>query len=466
LPLLAGGLWRLPGLKKPFTGFKRWFSSQPVARRIGMGAVLYLLLVLTAYAFFGGNACAVTVDGKVVAVVADEKIARKALAELIKLKSGQMGQPLVVGEKVSFRETRADKDEILDQESLKEILNRALSFKAEGIAVVVDGETKFYLKKKEDAQKLFDWLKSVYPAEPGEQVDFKEKVELAEVPAGINELLDLEAAKKLVLLGTSKVQQYTVKEGDTLWDISAAFKINLGQLQSANPGMDPDRLSIGQVLNLSMEAPLITVVATRQVTVDEEIPYQVEVKKDDSLFLEEKKVVRKGVPGQRTVTYRITRENGLETGREICNENVFREPLNEIVVRGSQTLLASRGGSGRFDWPCGGGIISPFGMRGGRMHEGIDIGAGYGSPVAASAGGRVIAAGWEGGYGKTVEVSHGGGVVTRYAHLSKISVVPGQQVERGQLLGLVGSTGNSSGPHLHFEVIVNGQQRNPVSYLQ
>jgi murein DD-endopeptidase MepM/ murein hydrolase activator NlpD len=99
------------------------------------------------------------------------------------------------------------------------------------------------------------------------------------------------------------------------------------------------------------------------------------------------------------------------------------------------------------------------------MHEGIDIGAGYGSSVVAAAGGTVIAAGWDGGYGKCVQISHGGGTVTRYAHLSSINVSAGQRVDRGQLIGLVGSTGNSTGPHLHFEVIIGGQPRNPVNYL-
>jgi murein DD-endopeptidase MepM/ murein hydrolase activator NlpD len=104
-------------------------------------------------------------------------------------------------------------------------------------------------------------------------------------------------------------------------------------------------------------------------------------------------------------------------------------------------------------------------MRDGRMHQGVDLDCGYGGAITAAAGGRVIAAGWEGGYGKAVEVSHGNGLVTRYAHLSNIEVSPGQNVDRGQLVGLGGSTGNSTGPHLHFELIVGGEPRNPMNYL-
>ncbi|OPX83246.1 MAG: Murein DD-endopeptidase MepM [Pelotomaculum sp. PtaB.Bin013] len=466
MPRFIGGLRRLPELGESINGFKRWLSNQSVACRIGMGVALYFILAFAAYALLGENACAVAVDGKVVAVVADKSDAKEALNELVRLKSDQAGASLMIGEKVSYNGIRVKEGEILDREALKDILNKTLSFNLKGVAIVINGETKLCLKKIDDARKLLDWLKSVYPAGPDEQVGFKEKVELVEKPVCTSDLLEFEAAKDVVLLGTSQIQQYMVKDGDTAWDISAKFDIFPEQLQATNPGVDISELSIGQVLKLSKEVPLLTVVATRQETVEEEIPYQVEEEMDDSLLSGEKKVVKSGVPGQRIATYLITRENGLETDRKICQQNIISQPSNEIVVRGSQTLLASRGGSARVSWPCGGGIVSPFGMRGGAMHEGIDIGADYGDSVAAAAGGTVISAGWDGGYGKAVVVSHGGGVATRYAHLSTISVAVGQSVDRGELIGLVGSTGNSTGPHLHFEVIVDGQQRNPVNFLQ
>lgn len=465
MPQFFGGMRRLPGLVKLVTNFTQWFSSQSMFRRIGIGVAIYLLVTFTAYAFYGYNACAVVVDGKVIAVVDNEKNAKRTLGELVKFKSGQVDKNLFIREKVSYKGVRVEKDEILDQEVFKRILDDTLSFNTEVTAIAINGEARIFLKQNDDAQKLLDWLESVYSGEPGEQVEFKEKVELVTSPASIDELVDLEAAKELVLCGNSQSRQYTVKEGDTSWDIAAAFKINLEQLQSVNPDLDYERLNIGQILRISEGSPLINVIAIRQVTVTEEIPFKVEVKKDNGLFPGEKKVIRKGVPGQRIVTYRITRENGLETGREVCEQNIICEPLDEITVKGAQTMLASRGGSARMNWPCAGRVSSLFGMRGGRMHQGIDLSAGYGSPVTASAGGIIVGAGWGGGYGKMVEVSHGGGLVTRYAHLSSIQVRTGQKVDRGQLLGLAGATGHATGPHLHFEVIVNGQPRNPINYL-
>ncbi|MGB2953083.1 MAG: peptidoglycan DD-metalloendopeptidase family protein [Gaiellaceae bacterium] len=116
-------------------------------------------------------------------------------------------------------------------------------------------------------------------------------------------------------------------------------------------------------------------------------------------------------------------------------------------------------------WPVNGPVTSPFGMRWGRMHTGIDIGVPYGTPIRASAAGTVIYAGWMGGYGNLVVIDHGRGLATAYAHQSQIGVSNGQTVAQGQVIGYVGCTGHCFGPHLHFEVRINGQPVDPLAYL-
>ncbi|MCA1816089.1 MAG: M23 family metallopeptidase [Acidobacteria bacterium] len=112
-----------------------------------------------------------------------------------------------------------------------------------------------------------------------------------------------------------------------------------------------------------------------------------------------------------------------------------------------------------------GGRRNPFGGSSYEFHPGQDIRAERGTPVVAAANGTVVFADWQSGYGQMVEVDHGGGLTTRYAHLSKIEATTGQQIARGQLLGRVGSTGRSTGPHLHYEVRINGESVNPLAYL-
>ena len=118
-----------------------------------------------------------------------------------------------------------------------------------------------------------------------------------------------------------------------------------------------------------------------------------------------------------------------------------------------------------FIWPVNGPVTSGFGMRWGRMHEGIDIGVGYGTPIHAAAAGRVVYAGWMSGYGNLVAIDHGGGISTAYGHQSSLAVSVGQIVAQGETIGYVGCTGHCFGPHLHFEVRINGAPVDPLGYL-
>lgn len=138
-------------------------------------------------------------------------------------------------------------------------------------------------------------------------------------------------------------------------------------------------------------------------------------------------------------------------------------------IQGAQEEAGSTGNgqpsAAGFIWPCDGVVVSSFGMRWGRMHEGIDIGCPYGTPNRAAAAGTVIYAGWLGGYGNLVVVDHGNGLSTAYAHASAILVAVGQSVAQGATVSLVGATGHATGPHLHFEVRVNGVAVDPLLYL-
>jgi murein DD-endopeptidase MepM/ murein hydrolase activator NlpD len=116
-------------------------------------------------------------------------------------------------------------------------------------------------------------------------------------------------------------------------------------------------------------------------------------------------------------------------------------------------------------WPVSGPVTSPFGYRWGRLHAGIDIGVPSGTPIHAAAAGAVALAGWESGYGNYTCIDHGGGLATCYAHQSSIGVSVGQHVEQGQVIGLTGCTGHCLGPHLHFEVRINGVPVDPLGYL-
>lgn len=178
---------------------------------------------------------------------------------------------------------------------------------------------------------------------------------------------------------------------------------------------------------------------------------------------------------QELAAARQLKESALSSVRESKEE--YLQEVNALLaqsaaiaakIRASQSGGASGSGAappGGLGWPVSGPVTSGFGERWGRMHEGIDIGVPTGTPVAAAAGGTVLVAGWMGGYGNLVVIDHGNGLATAYGHNSVLSVGVGQVVSRGQTIALAGSTGHSFGPHVHFEVRVNGNAVNPLGYL-
>jgi murein DD-endopeptidase MepM/ murein hydrolase activator NlpD len=134
-------------------------------------------------------------------------------------------------------------------------------------------------------------------------------------------------------------------------------------------------------------------------------------------------------------------------------------------LQGAGSAGPIRHGSGNYIWPVNGPIVSPFGMRWGRLHAGVDIAVPSGTPIRAAASGTVAIAGWVGGYGNYTCINHGGGIATCYGHQTSIGVSVGQSVKQGQVIGTSGCTGHCFGPHVHFEVRINGQPVDPMGYL-
>lgn len=172
--------------------------------------------------------------------------------------------------------------------------------------------------------------------------------------------------------------------------------------------------------------------------------------------------------------------SGLLTGSAAASTPPPRHPSADVpphraVLQGAETAhsalltepsrVLSLGGRVAMAWPVEGRLTSTYGPRHGRMHRGIDVAAPVGTPVRAVRDGLVAFAGWKGGYGNTVDIAHDGGGTTRSAHQSELLVATGERVERGQVIGRVGTTGSSTGPHLHFEVSIAGGDLDPLDVL-
>ncbi len=205
---------------------------------------------------------------------------------------------------------------------------------------------------------------------------------------------------------------------------------------------------------------------TKEIVVyDMPVAYQTETVEDSSMYEDEKEVITPGVTGYETVVAYLTRINGDETGRIVLNESVKTEPVNEVVKVGTKKRPSSAP-TGTYIKPCSGSFSSGYGRRWGRTHTGVDLAAPAGTPIYAADGGTVTYAQYNAsGYGNLIKISHGGSTETYYGHCSRILVSVGDKVAQGQLIGLVGSTGRSTGNHLHFEIRFGGNPVNPWPYI-
>ncbi len=208
---------------------------------------------------------------------------------------------------------------------------------------------------------------------------------------------------------------------------------------------------------------LLTVITTVDETDGETLPFDTTEVKDETMYVGDTLVETPGADGAAVTTVESIYSNGQLLSTAILGTETTLEPVTQVVRVGTKPRNALEDG---FSCPVGNyQLTSGFGPRWGRQHRGIDMAVPLGTNVSAAAAGTVITAEYNESYGNYVQIDHGYGIVTTYAHLSSIAVETGQTVDRGQLIAYSGSTGNSTGPHLHFEVIDNGSYLNPLEHL-
>ena len=252
---------------------------------------------------------------------------------------------------------------------------------------------------------------------------------------------------------------------------------SLSELAGAASGIeratDRDRdmiASVARYRNLTRNATArIAVLQDRAATAEDRAAERAAAARAAARDLDvEQRVLRrtKRVRARMLATIRVDRDH-IEDDTKALREQSFALAKRIAEIQGVPYAEPSdiTPSSAGFTWPTSGQITSGFGPRWGRMHQGLDVAAPTGRPITAAKSGKVIVAGWSGGYGNLVVIDHGGGLSTAYAHQSRIAVKVGDPVTQGGLIGYIGSTGHSTGPHLHFEVRVNGAARDPLPYL-
>lgn len=231
-------------------------------------------------------------------------------------------------------------------------------------------------------------------------------------------------------------------------------KVSISKLSSE------EELADNIIKNKSLIDVDIVVNDTRLVDIEP----SVKIERSEELLIGESKVTE-GKKGKKEQNINITYRNGEKKSVSVLSENIIEQSSSKVITKGTKSIL--NGTSAVFTSPTRGGTItSNFGERWGKNHNGLDIAGNIGDPVMAALDGKVKSTFYErDGYGNVVILEHEGGIETRYAHMSKIGVKTGDTVKKGDIVGEVGSTGRSTGPHLHFEVRVNGSPVDPQKYI-
>lgn len=324
---------------------------------------------------------------------------------------------------------------VTDEQEILEQLEAEVAVKASTFALTLDGEVIAQLKDRSAYDETIRQLLLAYAsAEELDQWEVNKRTQ--------NGLPELEA-------GQTRITSIDIEENVS------------GMSAQADPATVS---SPEEAAELLLAAKDISVTVEKQQKVEEGVKFETVEKEADDLFLGNSEVEQKGKDGEKQVVYTITEKDGEQLAREAVAEQVTAEPVEKVVLNGVKEVPSV--GTGEFVWPAQGGYISSKkGPRWGSVHKGIDIAQPDGFDILASDHGVVKAAGADGSFGNRVIIDHNNGFQTIYAHLESIDVKVGDKVPQGTKIGVMGTTGRSTGIHLHFEVSENGSTKDPLDYV-
>lgn len=438
----------------------------------------------------------VYIGGKEIGTIAS-KAEYESVIERKKQEYGQKyphAEMAVHTEGITLKPEQAYKAKVTSEKTLDELYSMLTGY-AKSVELKVDGKVIAIVKDEAAAQAVLERVKEKYVPQTDrkslaskvkltggaksktsktsqvkskgasvtlESAKITEEVAQGAVEADPNKVLTVGEAVQKIVQGNEEAIEYEVREGDTISSIAARFDVSQAELFANNPDVEERTMQIGTVLNVKALQPALTVRTVEKVTEEIVTEPQLIIRKSDSLKSGESKVVAKGSSGLKTMEYRITKENGMVIAEQWLGQEVSKKATPRIVLKGTKVVGE---GTGQFAWPVSGAnISSSYGSRWGRTHKGVDLVSSDRDILAADEG-VVSFTGTKTGYGNVIIIDHKNGYETLYGHLSKISVKEGEIVEKGAKIGVMGSTGRSTGTHLHFEIHKNGGVQNPMKYL-
>ncbi len=442
-----------------------YHSTGPITFLLTSGTIAVAMTLSSLYT----TSYIVHIDGVNMAVVEEQEVVMRAIAQVESQGKSILGEDYQVENQVEYQFGLHLNSELTDSSQVEHYLYSQLEELGTYLLryeVRLDGKALGIVEEERDLDLILDEILDSYTTSTTISAKFIEEVTVHPVYQG--DFIDLEELQAMLTENTTGETTYTVVSGDTFNGIAFRNDMTSSELQTLNPDHDPNKLYVGDVLNVKEIIPLLSVMVVNHEFYSQEIPSPVEEVKNNTIYLGTSKITTQGTPGEAEVEAHISYLNGREVEREVLNTVTVKEPTTTIKAIG--TLERPKTASyGSYIWPTSGRISSYFGARTlygvYNYHSGLDIAASYGTNVVAADGGTVTFSGWKSSYGNLVIITHDNGAQTYYAHNSSLQVSTGQKVYRGQSIAKVGSTGNSTGNHLHFEIRIGGKAVNPLSYL-
>ena len=435
---------------------------------LGLGCTLAVVIALCSVYTVGTT---VTYDGEVIGAVESQSTAEAARSRLEHITTRTLGETFTIDDSlIQYSSSLLRRQDVVDGDTFEEDLSEEIGLVTPAYCLYVDGERIGATPYEGALEELMEQMKASVTNADTVSCSFAEDVEVKQEYVSTDEIMNLGYLAEILYSTKTAEVTYEVKKGDTWSEIAEEHGLTSKELLALNPGYDTNKLQIGEVLTLSASVPYLTMTVVQRERYVDEVMYDIEYTDTANLYKGDYKITSAGQYGAADVVATVTYVNGEETERTVLSSVTLREPVTEQRLRGTKERPTWHP-TGTFRWPVSGRITSYFGGRkspggiGSTNHKGIDIAAPRGTPVYAADGGTVTYAGWMSGYGYLVRIDHGNGDVTYYGHNSSLTASVGQHVYKGQQIARVGSTGNSTGNHCHFEVRYNGVAKNPLNYL-
>lgn len=444
---------------------KHYITNEKNRQRVALGScgVLAALALVVVMLNFSVGYEAV-VNGQVVGIVSGHEQCEKIINDINATLAESFGEESKINAEITTIPRLVSRDGFTAESEIKNEICKLSDKMHEMYVIYLEDTALCALASEAEAQQTLDDFRDYYTGD-NENVTFetdKQLVIKAE-QAPVTLLKSVADAVDVLNGSERKENDYTVMAGDTLWSISRKFDTSVDEILAINEGLD-ENIVDGDVITVKSYVPVVNVTTSQIKEYTEKIKYETEVVESSSMYRGRSTIEQEGVNGERAVVANVIKHNGQEIQRDIISQTTLKEPVTQIKKVGTKEPPSGYG-TGKFIAPVYGTITSRYGYRRSGFHKGLDIANSTGTPIRAADNGRVITAGWDGLFGKLVKLDHQNGYVTYYAHNSRIAVKVGQTVEKGEIIAYMGSTGNSTGPHCHFEIHKNGVLQNPSNYI-